>query len=89
MAIFHGGNVMSDNKNEYNCFYGKGVPDTALKFFPQETTQWLNESQKTSFGNTYPSISVVLLSQFLPKTTGFSYWWTHNNYINFMNIADF
>ncbi len=46
---------------------GNGVRNTALKFFPQKTPYWLNESQKTSFGGTFSLISVVLLDRLFSK----------------------
>ncbi len=36
---------------------GNGVPNMALKFFPQKRPYWLNDSQKTSFGEHFLHIS--------------------------------
>ncbi len=44
-----------------------GVPNMALKFFPQKPPYPLNESQKTSFGGTFCPILVVLLDRLFPK----------------------
>ncbi len=46
---------------------GNGLPNTALKFFPQKTLYWRSDSQKTSFEATFSPISGVLLDQLFPK----------------------
>ncbi len=55
MTIFLG-NVVLDDKNEYNFSMGNGVPNNALKFFPQKPSYWLNKTQKTSFDGTFSHV---------------------------------
>ncbi len=54
-------------KMNITFFMGNGVPNTALKVFPQKPPYWQNESQKNSFEGTFSPVSVVLLDQLFPK----------------------
>ncbi len=67
---------------------GNGAPNTALKFFPQETLYRLNESQKTSCGAHFPHISGSIgpiVSK--KKKIRFTRMWTHTKHVNFMKIS--
>ncbi len=67
MTIFQGIGCRTTKMN-VTFSMKNGIPNTALKFFPQEPPYWLNESQKTSIGGTVSLITVVLLDRWFPKT---------------------
>ncbi len=86
MTIFQG---MGRRMTKMNTIFsmGNGVPNTALKFFPQKSPYSLNESQKTNFGGTFSPISVVLLDPLFPKKIAFTHMWTRTNHAHFMKIG--
>ncbi len=63
------------------------VPNTVLRFLPQKSPYWLNESQKTCFGGSFSPISAVLWGWLCPKTIGFIHVWTLTNHANFMKTV--
>ncbi len=66
MTIFQG-MVCWTTKMNIIFSMGNGVPNMALKFFPQKPPYGLNESQETSFEGTFSPISVVRLDWLFPK----------------------
>ncbi len=66
---------------------GNILPNTVFKFFPQKFPYRLNESQKTGFGGTFSSISVILFGRLFPKTIRFTRRWTRTNPLNFIKIG--
>ncbi len=82
VTIFQGMGCRTTKMN-ITFFMGNGVLNTALKFFPQKPPYRLNESQKTSFGDTFSLISVVLLDLFQKKKK-VSPVCTRTNQANFM-----
>ncbi len=79
------GNGASDDKNEYNLISGKCHTESCFEVFSSEKPKSAEWNRKTGFKETFSPISVVLLSQFFPKTIRFTQ--TRTNHVNFMKIS--
>ncbi len=66
---------------------GNGVPNMALKFFPQKTPYQLNESQKTSFEAHFPPYQWFHWTDCFQLNVEFIHVWTRTNHVNFMKIS--
>ncbi len=68
------GNEVSDDKNEYNLLYGKWGTKYSFEIFSSKPPYRLNESQKTSFGSTLFSISVVSIGPIVSQKIGLNHY---------------
>ncbi len=62
----------SDDKNEYDIFFGKWGTKYSVQVFFSKTPIPSDLNPKTRFWGTFSPISVVLLGRLFPKTIGFT-----------------
>ncbi len=63
MTIFSR-NAVSNDKNEYNLFYGKWGTEYSFEILPHTGR---TKAKKTKFGDTFSPISGVVMDQLFPK----------------------
>ncbi len=86
MTIFQGIGYRTSKMN-ITFSIGNGVPNMVLRFFPQKTPYWLNESEESSFGGTFSPYQWFYWTNCFQKKVRFTHVWTRTNHVNFMKIG--